>query len=59
VDNVPESRRREIYAALGRAKAKGLEPDAARYAVAREFVLTVLKVEAVEEEGAGRGWLSG
>ena len=48
-----------IYAAIGEARAAGLDGDAARYAVARKYVVTVLKVEAVETEGLAKGWPTG
>lgn len=54
--DIPEERRRAIFAALGEARAIGQTLDAARYAVARKFVLTILRVEAIEQEGLARGW---
>jgi hypothetical protein len=56
VDDIMESRRRAVFAALAKAKAGGLKGGAAHYAVARTYVLTVLKVEAIEQEGLDRGW---
>jgi hypothetical protein len=56
VSGIIESRRRGIYVALAEAARAGLDIDDARYAVARKFVLTILKVEAIEKEGLGRGW---
>jgi hypothetical protein len=59
VDNIPEARRRAVFAALAKAKAAGLSTDAALFAVAKEHVLTVLKVEAIEQEGLAHGWNTG
>jgi hypothetical protein len=59
IGGVIESRRRAIYAALAEAASAGLGADAARYAVARKFVLTIVKVEAIEKEGFSRGWPPG
>jgi hypothetical protein len=56
IQDVPESRQRAIFTALGEAAAAGQTPEAARYTVARKFVLTILKVEAVEQEGHAREW---
>jgi hypothetical protein len=56
IQDVPEPRQRAILTALGEAAAAGQSPEAARYAVARKFVLTILKVEAIEQEGLARGW---
>jgi hypothetical protein len=54
--DVPESRQRAIFTALGEVAAAGQSPEAARYAVAKKFVLTILKVEAIEQEGLTHGW---
>jgi hypothetical protein len=54
--DVPEARPRAIFTALGEAAAAGQTPEAARYAVAKRFVLTILKVKAVEQEGLAQGW---
>ena len=51
-----ESRRRAIYVTLAEARAVGLKRDAALYAVAKKFVVTVMRVEAVEREGLAKGW---
>jgi hypothetical protein len=56
IQDVPETRQRAIFTALGEAAAAGQPPEAARYAVAKKFVLTILKVEAIEQEGLARGW---
>jgi hypothetical protein len=56
IGDTPEPRRRDIFSALIQALKAGAEPDAARYAVARQFVLTVLKVEAIEDEGRANRW---
>jgi hypothetical protein len=56
IGDVPEARQRAIFTALGEAAAAGQSPEAARYAVAKKFVLTILKVEAVEQEGLRLGW---
>jgi hypothetical protein len=53
---IPEPRRGLIYVALAEAKQAGQDADDARYAVARKFVLTIQKVEAIENEGSDRGW---
>jgi hypothetical protein len=54
--DIPEERRRAIFTALCDARAAGQALEAARYAVARKFVLTILRVEAIEREGLARGW---
>jgi hypothetical protein len=54
--DIPEVRRRAIFTALGNARATGQAPEVARYAVARKFVLTILRVEAIERDGLARGW---
>jgi hypothetical protein len=54
--DIPEARRRAIYVALAEARRAGLDTDDVRYAVARMYVLTILKVEAIEQEGLDRGW---
>jgi hypothetical protein len=56
LDDITESRRRAIYVALSEARLAGLDVDSARYSVARKFVLTIMKVEAIEAEGDARGW---
>ena len=55
-DDTPEPRRRAIYAAHGEAQAGRLKGGPARYAVARKYVMTIMKVEAVEAEGLAKGW---
>jgi hypothetical protein len=57
--DILESRRRAIHAALREAKVDGLKGAAARYAVARKYVLTIAKVEAIEVEGLFSGWPTG
>jgi hypothetical protein len=56
IGDITESRRRGIYVALAEATRAGLDIDDARYSVARKFVLTIVKVEAVQKEGFDRGW---
>jgi hypothetical protein len=56
VDDIPEPRRRAVFAAVAKAKDAGRSTDAALFSVAKEHVLTVLKVEAIEQEGLDRGW---
>jgi hypothetical protein len=51
-----EPQQRAIFAALAEELAAGRHPVAARFAVAKRFTVTVLKVEAVEQEGLRRGW---
>ena len=57
IDDIPVYRRRQILRALSVAKAAGRGADEARFAVAREYVVTVMKVEAVEVEGLAKGWI--
>jgi hypothetical protein len=45
---VPEDTRLSVRCALAARLAAGASPPAARYAVARQFCLTVLTVEAIE-----------
>jgi hypothetical protein len=54
--HIPEPRRRLIYVALAEARCAGQGIDDAHYAVARKFVLTIQKVEAIGREGFDRGW---
>ena len=51
-----EGVRRAVFAALAETLAGGADPNAARYAVARRFVLTVVRIEAIEREGHAKGW---
>jgi hypothetical protein len=59
VDDIPGPRRRAVFAAVAKAKAKGRSTDAVLFAVAKEHVLTVLKVAAIEQDGLARGWTTG
>ena len=56
IGGLPEDRRRAIFAALAEAKAAETGPDAARYAVARRFVVTIVTVEAIEREALAKDW---
>jgi hypothetical protein len=56
IADIPEARQRAIFTAVGEARAAGQAPEVARYAVAKKFVLTILKVEAIEQEGLARRW---
>jgi hypothetical protein len=59
IASIPEDVRRKIFTALIEARNAGVKPEAARYAVARRFVVTVLKVEAIEDEGEAKKWVEG
>lgn len=56
IDAVPEETQRAVYQALVEATAAGLAPEAARYQVARQFRVTIVKVEAVEAKGLAQRW---
>lgn len=51
VSAIPPDTRAAVRAALAERLARGEAPAAARFAVAKAFRLTVLKVEAVELDG--------
>jgi hypothetical protein len=53
--DIPELRRREIYEALVKARQSGDKMYA--YTVAKQFVMTVVRVEAIEQEGSKKHWV--
>jgi hypothetical protein len=55
-DQLPEERRREVFAALVAAQDGGLEVGASRKQVAQEHGLTTKQVEKIEKEGLEAEW---
>jgi hypothetical protein len=55
-DELPEDRRRELFAALVAAQDGGLSVSTSRQKVAGEFDLSVETVEAIEREGLAAEW---
>ena len=55
-DELPEDRRREVFAALVAAQDGGLSVPASRLKVIAQFDLIVETVEVIEREGLDAQW---
>jgi hypothetical protein len=55
-DPLPESRRREVFAALVKAQDRGMSVEWSRHTVAANFHITAARVAEIEREGLDNEW---